>query len=113
MMKFWVIGLVAFCSILGAVGQIFFKLASKDLAFNVIALLGNWKLILGLSLYGVASILFIVALRHGNVSVLYPIIALSYVWVTILSTLFLGEVFPAYKWAGIAFILLGVVIIVK
>lgn len=112
-MKLWVLALVAFCSVLGAVGQIFFKLASKDLAFNVMALLGNWKLILGLSLYGAATILFMVALRHGNVSVLYPIIALSYVWVTILSTVFLGEVFSAYKWFGIGFILLGVGIIVR
>lgn len=112
-MKLWVLALVALCSILGAVGQIFFKLASKDLAFNIMALLGNWRLILGLSLYGAASILFIFALRYGNVSVLYPIIALSYVWVAIMSSVFLGEVFPAYKWTGIAFILLGVIIIVK
>ncbi len=102
--------LVAFCALLGAAGQIFFKLASHDLRLDL-SLLTNWKLGLGLLLYAIATILFIVALRQGNLSVLYPIIATSYIWVTIFSIIFLHESFPVYKWLGIALIIIAVGII--
>ncbi|MBW2991397.1 EamA family transporter [Candidatus Woesearchaeota archaeon] len=111
--KLWVILLVAFCALLGAIGQLFFKLSSKSLSFNLIVLITNWKLILGLALYAIATILFLIALKHGNLSILYPIIATSYIWVAFLSTIFLKEVFPVYKWLGVLLILGGVIIIVR
>jgi drug/metabolite transporter (DMT)-like permease len=106
-----IIAVVAFCALLGAVGQVFFKLASKDLQFNIPSLVQNWKLIIGLSAYAIATLLFVFALKRGNLSTLYPIIATSYIWVTIFSIYFLNETFPAYKWWGISFIIIGVSII--
>ena len=109
--KLFVVLLVAFCALLGAIGQVFFKLASGSLSFEIVSLITNWKLFLGLFLYGVATILFLVALKYGDLSILYPIIATSYVWVTIFSVAFLGEVFPLYKLIGIVMIVLGVGVI--
>lgn len=111
MEKLWIIGLVAFCSILGAMGQLFFKLGSEKLSMDLMVLMGNWKLFLGLLCYGIATVLFVISLKYGRLSVLYPIIALSYVWVALISKFYLHEVFPTIKWTGIAFILLGVIII--
>ncbi|NQU78389.1 EamA family transporter [Candidatus Woesearchaeota archaeon] len=111
--KIPIILLVAFCALLGATGQIFFKLGSKTLSLDLLALATNWKLLLGLVFYGIATILFVLALKHGNLSILYPIIATSYVWVTIFSSIFLKEAFPAFKWIGILSILVGVFIIVR
>ena len=52
--------------------------------------------------------LLILALRNGQLSVLYPIIALTYVWVTILSPLFFDDLINGFKVAGVALIVLGV-----
>ena len=105
--------LVAFCALLGASGQIFFKLASENVSTNIMSWLFNYKLIIGLVLYGLATVLFVVALKFGNLSILYPIIATSYIWVTLFSITFLGESFPAFKWAGILLIISGVGIITR
>ena len=48
------------------------------------------------------------ALRDGQLSVLYPIIALTYVWVTILSPMFFNDVINAYKVIGVGLIVVGV-----
>ena len=39
----------------------------------------------GYFLYGLGAVLFTLALRDGELSVLYPVISLTYVWVAILS----------------------------
>jgi len=111
--KIWVILLVAFCALLGATGQVFFKLGSKTVSMDIVSWITNWKVILGLALYAIATIMFIVALKQGNLSILYPVSATSYSWVAIFSTVFLKEVFPLYKWFAIILILGGVALIVK
>jgi len=109
----WVIGVVLFCALLGAAGQIFLKTGSDQLEFNFKALFSNWKLILGFSMYLLASLIYIVVLKHGNLSLIYPIIATSYIWVALFSVYFLHEHFPAYRWIGIALIVAGIIIVVK
>jgi uncharacterized membrane protein len=111
--KLSIILLVAFCALLGATGQLFFKLSSKHLTFNILSLLTNWKLFLGLFFYGIATIIFVFALKEGNLSILYPIIATSYMWVALFSKIFLKEAFPTYKWIGIIILLFSIWIITK
>ena len=105
--------LVLFCSVLAAVGQIFLKMGSSTASVNILSWLTNTKLIIGIGLYALSSIFFIYALRLGNVSVLYPIIAASYIWVAILASIFLGESMSLVRWAGIGLILGGIVLIIK
>ena len=50
----------------------------------------------------------VLALRGGQLSVLYPIIALTYVWVTILSPMFFKDDINASKIIGLALIIAGV-----
>jgi uncharacterized membrane protein len=50
-------------------------------------------------------------LRHGQLSVLYPIIALTYVWVTILSPMFFVDHLNTFKVSGVTLIVLGVTFI--
>ena len=51
------------------------------------------------------------ALREGELSKLFPIIALTYVWVTLLSYWLLNDSPNLYKNAGIAIIVIGVAIL--
>lgn len=62
----------------------------------------------GISLYAVGSILMILAFRGGELSILYPLLAFSYIWVSIASPIFFPDVMNPVKWAGIVFIMLGI-----
>jgi len=60
-------------------------------------------------MYGVNTFLMALALKGHELSRLYPIIALTYVWVTILSIFLLpGEHLNFFRTIGIGFIVGGV-----
>jgi multidrug transporter EmrE-like cation transporter len=60
-------------------------------------------------MYGINTFLMALALKGRELSRLYPIIALTYVWVTILSLFVLpGEHMNFFRSVGIAFIVGGV-----
>src|SRR3989338_3150875 len=103
--------LVLFCALLGAFGQLFFKLGSKEL--GLLPIHTNWKLALGLVLYGLATALFVFALRVSNLSIAYPVIATSYIWVMILSAIVLKEPITVTKLFGVLAILSGLGLIVR
>ncbi|HLD86547.1 MAG TPA: EamA family transporter [Candidatus Nanoarchaeia archaeon] len=100
--------LVVFATLVGAFGPILLKKASEKKLSRFKSLLTNYNLHAGVFLYAAGTILFILALRNGELSVLYPFVSLGYVWVCLLSMRFLNERMNWQKWAGIAFIILGV-----
>jgi len=71
----------------------------------------NVKLFCGYCLYGVNTFLMALALKGRELSRLYPIIALTYVWVTLLSLFFLSEQMNFFRAMGIVFIVGGVSIL--
>lgn len=75
------------------------------------ALLTNIPLVIGYALYGINAFMLVLALRDGELSMLYPIIALTYVWVTLLSYALLNEKPNVYKNVGIAVIVVGVAVL--
>ncbi len=85
-----------------------------DTPVNFISsLLHSWLLLLGFSLYGGSTVLLVLALRHGHLSLLYPVIALTFVWVTILSVMIFHDSMNGFKLAGITIIAGGVAILGK
>ena len=109
--KLWAALLVLFTTLLTSSAQILWKKGSATLTFNIVGLLANNYIIGGILLYIVGGMLIIVAFRGGEVSVLYPIIATSYIWVSLLSVRFLGEVMNVFKWLGIMAIISGIILI--
>ena len=103
--------LVFCCTILGAAAQILMKIGMAQFRPELPALLTNVPLISGYALYGVNTLMLVLALRDGELSMLYPIIALTYVWVTLLSYVLLNEHPNMYKNAGIATIVIGVAVL--
>jgi undecaprenyl phosphate-alpha-L-ara4N flippase subunit ArnE len=75
---------------------------------TAIGILTTLPLFVGYSMYGVSMVLLVLALRHGELSALYPVIALTFVWVTILSVWVFHEHMNGAKLAGIALIVVGV-----
>ena len=106
--QLWAIGLVVLATFVGAFGPIVLKKASASKLSDIKSLLKNYNLFIGILLYGLSTILFIPALKGGDLSVLYPFVALVYIWVSFLSIKFLGEKMNKYKWIGITLIILGV-----
>jgi len=106
--ELWAIGLVMFATLVGAFGPILLKKASAKKLSDIRSLMKNYHLIGGVGLYGVGTILFIPALRGGDLSILYPFVSLSYIWVSLLSVKFLGEKMNLIKWMGISLIIVGV-----
>ena len=106
--KLWAFGLVLFCTVLTSTAQIFYKLGANKLEFNLISLIINYHLMIGMLIYGVGAVLLLTALKGGELSVLYPVIATSYVWVSLLSAHFFNDPLNFYKWAGIITIIIGI-----
>jgi multidrug transporter EmrE-like cation transporter len=75
------------------------------------ALLGNYRLLLGYTAHSGNALLLILALRDGELSMLYPIIALTYVWVSVLSIYFFHDQMNLFKGIGIALVIGGVALL--
>lgn len=97
--------------LIGAYGAILLKKGSAKLKLNLKALIKNKNLILGFVMYGLSSVLYILALRGAELSVLYPLVSLTYVFIAILSKLILKESMGRYKFIGMALIIFGVILI--
>lgn len=108
--------LVLMCTFLGAAAQILMKSGGSSLAGLSIGqvlshpqiLLRSLPLFAGYCLYGISTVLLVLSLRRGELSVLYPIISLTYVWVLLLSVAIFGESLNFWKIAGVASIVAGV-----
>ena len=106
-----IILLTALAAFIGSIGQLEFKRGADNLQFDIKLLLTNYHLILAVAVYGLSTILYVYALNKGNLSILYPIIATSYIWTLMFSKVFLKEPIGLTGWAGVFFILLGVALI--
>jgi drug/metabolite transporter (DMT)-like permease len=101
--------LVFICTIFGAAAQVLMKIGgTKIQGIDPVHLLMDLPLIAGYACYGLNTLMLMMALRDGELSKLYPIIALTYVWVIILSYLFFHEVMNIWKIGGIVAIMAGV-----
>lgn len=103
--------LMVICTMFTALGQLFFKFGSKTFQWNLLDLISNYNLILGLGFYGLGAMLLIVALKYGDLSVIYPFVSLTFVWVILLSFFVFNEVINSFKINAVVLIILGIVFI--
>lgn len=115
------------CTLTGAAAQMLIKLGTKQIGAHItlvdvahhpslffrfgLDMIGNPKLFGGYAMYGLNTFLISIALKGRELSRLYPIIALTFVWVTALSIFVLGEHMNFYRAAGVALIVGGVSIL--
>ena len=109
--KTWAIGLMILTTIFTSVAQVLYKFGAAKLEFNLIAIITNVPLISGMVLYVFGAFIMISAFKGGDVSALYPIIATSYVWVSLMSAFFFGEQLNVFRWMGIFVIISGIIFI--
>ena len=100
-------GLVLFGSVIGSFGAVFLKMGSAKLKDGFWRIL-NLQLATGVALFLLSSVFFILGIRQGELSVLYPMVSLGSVWTLFWSRLFFREAFTREKFFGVGLILLGV-----
>lgn len=99
--------LVLFASFIGSFGAVFLKVGAGRLKNGLRNIL-NVHLALGVGFFLLSSVFFVIGLRHGELSVLYPMVALGYVWTLFWSRLFFEEALTRQKFIGLGLILIGV-----
>jgi len=114
--------LILISSATGVAGQTVMKIgverpgaASMDRGlFGVISAIFTSPLVLlGLTLYGVGALAWILVLRRMDLNHAYPFLALNFVLIALVSRFILGEEVPLLRWAGIAVIVGGILLVAR
>jgi|SRR3989344_7182316 len=99
--------LIFISTILLSFGQILIKKGAVTASLNIY-IFQNVSLIIGYVAYLLAGLTIVIALKYNDLSLLYPLIATSYIWVILLSMYFLQENISPLQLIGILGIILGV-----
>ncbi len=99
--------LVFTASVIGSLGMAFLKMGSALLTRSIWSFL-NPKLLSGIGLFLGSSVFYAWGIKGGQLSVLYPMVSLGYVWGLLWAKLFFNEALTKQKFMGLGLILLGV-----
>ena len=117
--------IVVACTLIIPIAQYLIKVGANQLAAEqrsihagsvsfqaaIMGIFTNPSILGGYCLYGIFTVLFVYALKHGELSILYPLISMSYVWVAITAVVAFHEAVNPFKLIGIAIIVAGVMVL--
>ncbi|MEM3855907.1 MAG: EamA family transporter, partial [Candidatus Micrarchaeaceae archaeon] len=109
-----VIGITLVAALFAAFAQYFFKKAMPKFRFRLpelIALLKNKTIIIGIVIYFIGLAIYLVALGKGQLSFVYPVFASSFIFIMLISKFMLNEKLTVMRVLGILLVFAGVVII--
>ena len=106
---------------LAASGQVLMKwgamratpLEREGMVPTLISLLTSPATLIGVGLYALSALLWLLAISKVDLSYAYPMVALGYVLVFVASYFFFHEPIPPLRLAGLAAIVLGVLLIAR
>jgi len=102
--------------LLAAAGQLLLKHGMSQvgrlegLSWELFRALSQPAVLAGLFLFGLSSLFWLVLLSREKLSYVYPMVSLNYVFIVILSRLFLREAVPPFRIVALTVICLGVVL---
>jgi hypothetical protein len=102
--------LVLVASVFGSFGAVFLKMGAEKLKVSLFNIF-SWQAALGVSLFLLSSVFFVMGIKNGELSVLYPMVSLGYVWTLLWSRIFFKEPVTGQKFLALGMILLGIVCI--
>lgn len=108
-----VILLTLIAALISSFAQMMFKRSVKkiDNIHHMIGLLKNKGVLIGLAGYFVGFLLYITALSGGQLSVVYPIFASSFIFVTLISATLLKEKITVLRALGVLLVFIGISIV--
>ena len=90
------------------------KLEIKEIFSSKLpSIISNSNIQIGMVLYAIATWLWLVALSKSELSFVYPLVALSYVFGVLFAKIYFNETITWIRWIGIFVIVLGVFLITK
>jgi multidrug transporter EmrE-like cation transporter len=122
MKKMEVIVLVLISVLLGVFGQLSLKQGMKNvgnfeikdfLSARVFELIAEKFVVIGVVLYVIATLLWLVILSKAELSFVYPMLAIGYILIAIFSKIFFGENVTFARFLGILLISAGVFLLLK
>ena len=103
--------LVLFGSFIGSFGAVFLKLGAEHMQGSLRRLLNNYWLAVGIVLYLLSSVFYMMGVSQGELTVLYPMVSIGYIWAILWARLFFKEPFTLPKIGGLLMIIFGVALI--
>ena len=88
-----------------------FEAVRDRLERNFKSLLTNWRLFAGVATYLSSFIVYTAGIRNGELTVLYPMVSLGYVWTLLWSRIFFKEPLTRGKFMGLGMILAGIFVL--
>lgn len=103
--------LVLFSSFVGSFGAVGLKLGAERMHGGIFKLLTNYWLATGIVLYLISSVFYMMGIAQGQLTVLYPMVSLGYIWALLWARILFKEQFTVAKLGGLFLIVAGVVLI--
>jgi multidrug transporter EmrE-like cation transporter len=122
MKKMEVIALVLISVLLGVLGQLSLKQGMKNignfevkdfLSSRIFELVAEKFVVIGIVLYAIATLLWLVVLSKAELSFAYPMLAIGYILIAIFSKIFFGENVTFARFFGILLISIGVFLLLR
>jgi multidrug transporter EmrE-like cation transporter len=103
--------LILTSSFIGSFGAVFLKLGAEYMKPGIKGFVTNYRLGAGIALYLLSSVFFVMGVAQGELTILYPMVSLGYIWTLLWAYLFFKEPFSRGKVLGLALIIGGVAFI--
>lgn len=104
---------VIFASVIGSFAAVLLKGGAIRIERSIASLLTNWRLAGGILMYVLSSLFFVRGIKQGELSILYPMVAVGYVFSLPLSKVFFKEPLTREKIIAVALILCGVAMLAQ
>lgn len=96
----------------GAVGQYLYKSGAEAAGGSIVSYLINWRILAGVACYTAVMVLFVAAFRKGGeLTVLYPIYASTFIWAALIAWLAYGTPIKPVNVAGMLVLIVGMYLI--
>ena len=83
----------------------------KTLLKTIYRIYTNHTILGGAAVFGIGTILWLIALSKFDLSYAYPFVSIGYVFVALFSRIFLKEIISMNRWLSILLIGIGVVLV--
>jgi uncharacterized membrane protein len=103
-----------------SLGQVFWKIGMNSMGAidnfsisGIISMFFNPVVLLGLSMYGLSTVFWLIALSQKDLSYVYPFISLTFIIVLFLSYFVLKEQIGTARIIGTVIIIIGLMVVVR
>lgn len=100
-------------SFVGSFGAVFLKLGAEHMTGGIAKLFSNYWLATGILLYLMSSVFYMMGVGQpgAQLTVLYPMVSIGYIWAIVWARVFFKEPFTMAKASGLLMIVFGVALI--